>query len=295
MATCIDYPIHDDSIYDGKINVKDFAILGFKKIDDKMTGLLYYFSDQDDKVYLIQNTFLTDEKDSVFLDAPINHLMNIDKLSDRDRESFDDIVNTMASNDCYYTSFKVENISDKADKITCSCTHTLDGKHHVIDLVLPFSIFVRAQIMKNRMIFNIPMNVFLDQDEKFGNIHFHRGCTINYFGCDVSGSAMLVALYILTDAIGKKIGLASGVPSPKKIVTTKIIKKETFAKLYPYSYVINMTKIIIMDWKDDDGNYCKRVCVYIVEEDKVSLYMMIGEPGDNILMKPYKMIFPDMD
>lgn len=293
MAICIKYEVNEKSIYDGEIKVKDFAILGFKTTSETTVGMLYYFSDENDKVYMVQNSFLVSEDDKTFLNAPINYLMNVDKLSARDKVTFDNIVNDMAANNCYYTSFSVIKLGDKLETVTCKCTHTINDEHHDIDLILPMSIFVRVQILKNRMIFCIPMNVFLDQDEKFNNIRFHRGCTIDYFGCDASGDALLVALYVLKDGIGKKIGIASGVPSPKKIITTKTVEKEKFSKLYPDSYIVNMTKIIMVDWIDDDNNPCTRLCVYIVNKDDISVYMMNGEPKDNVLMKPYEMIFPE--
>lgn len=293
MAICIDYPVHEDAIYDGEIKVKDFAILGFKSIIKDITGLLYYFSDENDVVYMVQNSFSVNDEDKLFLEAPINHLLNIDKMPDRDKETFNTIVNDMAANNCYYTSFDVIKLGDKLATATCRCTHTINDEHHYVDLILPMSIFIRVQIMKNRMIFDIPMNAFLDQDEKFNELRLHRGCDVEYFGCDASGKEVIIALYVLEDGVGRKIGLASAVPSPKKIITTKIVEKEKFSKLYPNSYIINMTKIIIIDWLDDNDNPCKKICVYIVNDNNVSVYMMNGKPADNILMKPYKMIFPE--
>ena len=95
MAVCIEYPIKDDAIFDGDIKISDFAVIGFKIIDDKKSCLLFYLSDDSDNVYMIQNTFEINDNDKVFFNNPINNLMNIDKLSDRDKEGFDKIINDM--------------------------------------------------------------------------------------------------------------------------------------------------------------------------------------------------------
>ena len=290
MAVCIEYPIKDDAIFDGDIKISDFAVIGFKIIDDKKSCLLFYLSDDSDNVYMIQNTFEINDNDKVFFNNPINNLMNIDKLSDRDKEGFDKIINDMADNKCYYSSFKVSEIKDNAKTIVCLASHTSDNQQHKINFEIPFSIFVRLQILKNRMIFNIPMDVYIDQNEKFNGIKFHRGCTVDYFGCD-PGQASVLALYVLKDAIQKKIGIASPVPALKRIITTKIVPKEKFTKLFPDTFLVNMTKIIIMDWLDNDNNPCKMLCVYIIDNDQVSIYMINGNPSDNVLMKPYDMIY----
>lgn len=304
MAICIDYEIKEN-VYDGEIEVKDFAVIGFKRTAENLVDLLYYLSDKDDVVYIVQNSFIIGDEDNKFLDNPINYFMDVDKLSGRDPETFNKIINDMAtSGKSYISSFTVSKITDKPESatsksgsipkmITCKAIYMLEGEQHVMDFIIPLSIFVRIQIMKSRMIFNIPMNAYLDQDEKYNNLKFYRGCTVDYFGCDASNKDFIVALYVLKDAIGKKTGLAIPTPSSDEIVTTKTVEVEKFTKLFSNSYPINMTKIIMMDWLDENDKPCNRICVYIVNEDSISVYMTVGEPKNNILMKPHGMIFPE--
>lgn len=303
MAVCIEYEIKED-IYDGEVEVKDFAILGYKRITEHTACLLYYFSDKNDTVYMVQNSFLIGEEDKEFLDNPINYFMDIDKLSNRDKETFDRIINEMTTSEkCYYTSFvpckikiKAESITWKdgciSNSVTCKASSIIDGKQHVIDFIIPINIFIRLQIMKNRMIFGIPANVFIDQDDKYNNIKLHEKCDIQYFGCDPSNKDFIIALYVLKTS-DQRIGLAVPTPSFNEIVTTKTIKIDQFTKLFPNSYSINMTKIIMADWVDDYNKPCRRVCVYIVNEDSISVYMMDDDPKDSILMKPHDMIFSE--
>ena len=49
------------------------------------------------------------------------------------------------------------------------------------------------------MLYNIPINVFIDQDDAFDNIKFHKNCDLKYMGCDTSYKTQVLAFYSMKD------------------------------------------------------------------------------------------------
>ncbi len=301
MALNIDVSIHEDAIDDGVIEVhKEFAFVGFNIVNERtkdINGVEFYFylEEAEEKVYMIKTMFAfeqeSQETDLIFLNSPLHNSINLNKIASENPEKITEILLDIAEDRQYYCSFKAIEVSDD-DKVTCTAVHTdEDGKQHKVNFIMPFTTFCRVQMIKNQMLYNIPINVFIDQDDAFDNIKFHKNCDLKYMGCDTSYKTQVLAFYSMKDDNDVSLGLISPVHALYKIVVSNILEKEKFSELYKdKSAVVNMTKIFIMDWIDE-GNSVKKVCVYFRDKKEVNVYMINGNAKDCILMKPYDMVY----
>lgn len=295
MANCISIPLFKDKAKsNGTIGVTDFAFLGFKineERDDILDTFFIFSNNKNDDLNLIKCSYiLKGADDKHFLNSPLHSTFNLSL--DVNKTILDEIKKQNNALE-YYSAFDVDKIEDSSSMIHILASHTENEEQSYIKLILPLSIFIRIQIIKNRFIYNIPLTPGLDSNPAFDEIHFNDYCNIRYYGADYeSFENLIAAFYVLRCDLNKEIGLISNVPLlQSKIITSKSIHIDKFRALYPNSMIINMIKIIITDWLDKNGNQCKKVCIYSIGDKSVSLYMISGDAKDCILMKPYEMVY----
>jgi len=300
MAINVDVKVNEDAINDGEFKVKDFAFVGFNILDERNDSLdgvefFFYLSDDKDDTYLIKNSFIFGDNrdmDLEFLNSPIHDTINLNKQAKSNEERLSELLLDIADDKQYYSSFKAISVGKDCDDIKCIGVHTdKDSKQHKIEFSLPFNVYCRIHILKNQMLYNIPINVFIDQDPAYSKVNLHQNCNLSYIGCDTSYSTQILTFYSLSDILGRKMGLISPIKALNdRILTSNILDKEKFVTMYQNKMaIVNMTKIFIVDWVDGK-EFVKRVCVYLREENKVDIFML-GNAEDCILMKPYDMVY----
>lgn len=296
MAVNVDVKILDDVIEDEGFIAKEFAFVGFNIVNTaSFDGVEFYFylsDDNETNTYLIKNSFAfseeTMETDLAFLNSPLHDTINLNKLARDDGERLSELLLDIADDKQYYSSFKATSIDD--GNIICDAVHRdNEGKQHKISITIPFNIYSMIHILKNQMIYNIPINIFIDQDQSFEHVVLHDECTLKYIGCDTSYSSQVLAFYSLKDNYNT-IGLISPIQSLDRMVLSNILTKEQFTELYKTYALINMTKIFFIDWIEDD-NPIKKICIYFRDDDCVNIYMIPDKVNECTLMKPYEMVY----
>ena len=286
MASCIDIKLEDKCNDDGEITISDFAILGYEITkDDSLVNLFFYFTSDDNKDYLLRTSYhIEGELDKKFFYASMHKKINMNIMDKEDRDIIMEYVKNIPNNNSYYCSFNAIEINNDYSSIKCIATnHTSNSNiQNQLTLNIPLSIFLRLRIIKNRFLFNIPIDVSIDDDSRFNEINIHNNCILNYIGCSVM-SSVIAEYFSLSIEDNKKIGLISCVPSlDGKIIKSNTITKEQFGALYKQILAISLSDIVIL--KDN-------LCLYCIHEKSVSLYILTEDAKECKLLKPYELIY----
>lgn len=295
MAVIVDIKVLDDAIDDGELKVKEFAFVGFNithipinalDISEGNNGVEFYFylSDFIDNTYLFKTCFIFNENtdtDLAFLNNSIHDTINLNKLSKNNPEGLSKLLIDIAEDRQYFCTFNAVSGTSESD-LKCIATHNKDGKQHKLAIQMSYTNYFRINIIKNQMIYNIPLNIFIDQDTAFDKLVLHNNCEVKYLGCDTSYSTQVLAFYSLCN-----IGLINPIKSLNRIVASNILEKEKFITLYKSTSIINMTKIFFVDWVDGK----KRICIYFRNNDSVDVYMLSDDIKECSLMRPYDMVY----
>ena len=272
----------------GEINIKDFALLGYS-IKDDIVNLAYYMSDENDKSFLLWQLFHIEdmEKELKFFNANIHKKINLNIMDEEDRNIVMEFYNNIPEENRYYCSFEPVEIDKDFKYAKCLGIKRDNDIQNLMKFNIPFSIFLRVQIIKNKMFFNVSIDVTIDTDERFESISIHNNSILNYIGCSVM-SATVAEFFSLMIENNNKIGLISVIPALSvKIIQSNFVTKEQFRALYKHVSPVNLSNVIIMDLQNT-----RRVCIFDINKDSVSLYIIGNEEYNECkLLKPYDLIY----
>lgn len=273
------------------VNFVDFSILGFKRSEDKKKLDIYYlFVSEIKEFHLIRESFLLNENniddEMAYLNHPIHDTINIDKYTLFKKDSIRKIMEKCNAINSYYCEFEAINIINRDVVICEGIQFTLNNIQQITNFIIPLHIYMRIQIIKNSIIFKIPIDASIDNNSLYDNIKIIDVSEIKYLGSEFYNGEGFINYYSLKQK-NNSIGICLPVVNNKKIIFKKNITLKQFNSLYKETFQVNRRNMIILDWAKDKSQIKLLCLIYRTNNNPIKYYLLKGEIQDSIILNPY--------
>lgn len=276
----------------GEVCFIDFSILGFKRSNDKKKIDVYYlFTDQERDFFIIKESFLLDQNnldnEMAFLNHPIHETIDMNKYSQFKKDAIKKTMEKCNATNSFYCEFSTEEIINNDIVICTGIQFTLNNIQQVTRFAIPMNIYMKIQIIKNSLIFKLPIDVSIDKNPIYDKIKFHDIKILNYMGsCTINGKGF-VNFYSLREENN-----TTGVFLPvagDKVLFSKNMDTKKFNSLYKNCFQIDLRNILILDWIVNNEKK-QIICIFKKTDikDDVHFYLLNGNIKESIILNPYK-------
>lgn len=288
--------IEENYINTGKVTFVDFSIIGFKTSkDNKILDFYYLFNDDEKEFYIIKNSFLMDKNkiddEMAYLNHPIHETININKYDQYRSWTVSKIMSNCNSGNSFYSEFIAEEIINNEIVICNAVQYNLSQKQQLKQFVIPIKIYMKLQIIKNSVLFKLPINPSIDRDI-FKNIKIKKVNSVDYIGSEFYNNKGFINYYSLKNSDDTITGIFLTVNDTNKKLFKKNISLKQFSSLYKDYFQLDMRNLLILDWIDKDSNKKQFVTLYKsnIENNTLIFYITNDSMVESIISNPYKYI-----
>lgn len=276
-------------------DIKDFSLLGFIINDgNKSISLYYLLFDSEGDSFLVKQAYLLNDyqEDIKYFNHPLFSTLNIMKLPDIAKEDFKKIISKFDHTNSFYSTFKPYDIID--DNYYCDlCSYNTDEDTRVYKVSLPRDIFMKLELIRNKIIFKLPFNPSIERDN-WKHKQIIKNVKVEYLGSDIAKDDNKFTLtffklsYQDNHTNNLPIGICYPVGNQKDKIITKTMKTLDFVSLYKFNHIISMDNLLLVSVKEDD----KIVIKVAIVMDNLGIYIITDQdPIDSFLFNPYKIIY----
>ena len=271
----------------------DFSIIGFKRSNkNSVLDFYYLFLNDKKEFFVMKNSFLIDrdkiDDEMAYLNHPIHELIDMNKFDQFRLDSVNKIMNKCNSRNSFYSDFEAVEILNDSVVVCYGFQNDINNKQQIKRLIIPAKIYMKIQIIKNSVIFKLPINPSIDKD--ILDVQIINNVDITYLGSDAGFDKGFINYYSLKDSENNIYGIY--LPVVDKDCKSLIIKKnfnlKQFLALYHNYSQIDMRNILILDWiKDNEKSQVLSIYRNDKENNKLVFYILNESIEESIILHPY--------